>query len=361
MRQLLWLCIAMIAGAFLAPPAAAHKTALARLEATVDGDKVDLSLITPVIDVAYAIRRKIIPGETMSEHEPMPADLAANIESYFDQRVRVTLPEKGLCTAIGQSFSVAPHQADHMRIRRSYRCPGAVTSIELGYDLFFNEDADHRGLIMAVGPSGPQMEALVDRNSRIVQFAFDMGSQSAGEVTFLRLLALGIEHIIEGVDHVLFLLVLLLGLPRLNQAIAVVTAFTVAHSVTLGLAWFGIVALPSWLVEIAIALSIAYVAAENLFRRDMRRRWLLAGAFGLIHGLGFYGALAELGLEGADAATILFGFNLGVEVGQIIILAFAAPVLWWVRRQEWKWVAVRYASVAFMAVALWFVFERSFA
>lgn len=358
MKYLPWFCVAMLVLAFSALPAAAHKTGLARVDVTVAGDKADISVLTPALDVAIAIGRKIIPGETVSDNEPMPDDLAARIEAYFDQRLRLAMSGKEPCTA--QSFSVAPH-GEQLRIERRYRCPADISALALDYDLFFHEDADHRALVMAVGPSGPQMEAVVDRASRVVQFTFEKGAPSAAGPSFLSLLVLGVEHIIEGVDHVIFLLVLLLGLPTFRQAMAVVTAFTLAHSITLGLAWFGLVTLPSWLVEIAIALSIAYVAAENLFRRDMRRRWLLAGGFGLIHGLGFYGALADLGLEGADAVTVLFGFNLGVELGQAIILACVAPFLWWVRRQEWRWVAVRYASIAFIAVALWFVVERSLA
>lgn len=159
----------------------------------------------------------------------------------------------------------------------------------------------------------------------------------------------------------LFLIALLLGMPRLAPAVVMVTAFTIAHSITLALAWYGLLALPSRLVETVIALSIAFVAVENLLGRGRERRWIVAGVFGLVHGLGFYSVLAELGFAGAGAATVLLGFNLGVEAGQLVILAAAAPILWWASRQSWRVAGIRLASAACLLVALWWAAERAFA
>ena len=118
---------------------------------------------------------------------------------------------------------------------------------------------------------------------------------------------------------------------------------------------------PARLVEMAIALSIAYVAAENLVGRGGERRWMIAGLFGLVHGLGFYSVLAELGFERANAALVLVGFNLGVELGQLAILAAAAPLLWWAARHSWRAAGVRLASAACLLVALWWAAERALA
>jgi hydrogenase/urease accessory protein HupE len=139
--------------------------------------------------------------------------------------------------------------------------------------------------------------------------------------------ALGVEHIATGYDHIAFLLALLVASRRLRSIIGFVTAFTVAHSITLACAALGVVDVPSRLVEMAIALSIAYVAAENLVFRRPSSRWLEAFGFGLIHGLGFAGALSESLVSETLKVTALIGFNLGVELGQLaIVLSFALLV-----------------------------------
>ena len=142
--------------------------------------------------------------------------------------------------------------------------------------------------------------------------------------------ALGFEHIIpKGLDHILFVLGLFLLTPRPRALIAQVSVFTLAHSVSLALAIFGVVSLPAAIVEPLIALSIAYVGVENLFQRALTRRrlWLVA-AFGLLHGLGFAAVLSELSLPAAQWLPALFGFNLGVELGQLAVITLAAATMY---------------------------------
>lgn len=141
---------------------------------------------------------------------------------------------------------------------------------------------------------------------------------------------LGVEHILGGIDHLLFVLALLLLVDGVRRLVATITAFTVAHSITLAAAALDVVALPGPPVEAAIALSIVFVAAEILKARDgvqtvtQRQPWIVAFAFGLLHGLGFAGALAEVGLPTGSIPLALLCFNVGVELGQ---LAFVAAVL----------------------------------
>lgn len=144
---------------------------------------------------------------------------------------------------------------------------------------------------------------------------------------------LGIEHIFLGYDHIMFLLALILVGGRFLELVKIVTAFTVAHSVTLILAALRIVTLPSRLIESAIALSIAYVAAENLFRARLEKRWMLTFAFGLVHGFGFANVLRELGLPAKGLVLSLLGFNLGVEIGQVCIVGALFPLILWLHRQ----------------------------
>lgn len=149
--------------------------------------------------------------------------------------------------------------------------------------------------------------------------------------TFAQYLKLGVEHIVTGYDHLLFLFGLLAVCRRWQSILTIVTCFTVAHSITLVLAALDVFTLPGRWVEPLIAASIVFVGIENLVRgEEPRGRWVLTFAFGLIHGFGFAGVLRELGL-GANGAPIVLpvlAFNLGVELGQAAIAALALPLLW---------------------------------
>ncbi len=150
-------------------------------------------------------------------------------------------------------------------------------------------------------------------------------------------LALGYTHILpKGFDHVLFVLGLFLLSVRLRPILVQVTTFTIAHSITLGLTIYGIVSLPSRIVEPLIAFSIAYVAIENLVTSDLKPwRLALVFLFGLLHGMGFAGVLAGLGLPRGAFVTALLSFNLGVEAGQLTIIGLAALAVVWYRHQPW--------------------------
>jgi hydrogenase/urease accessory protein HupE len=142
-----------------------------------------------------------------------------------------------------------------------------------------------------------------------------------------RYLVTGIGHIFLGYDHIAFLVAVVLWARRLMPVIKIVTAFTIAHSITLSLAALDIVVIPSRIVEPAIAASIVFVAVENFFSRDIDRRWRVAFAFGLIHGFGFASALKEIGLPSHAVVPALAAFNIGVEVGQVAIVCIVLPLL----------------------------------
>ena len=177
--------------------------------------------------------------------------------------------------------------------------------------------------------------------------------------TLRRFVILGVTHILPwGLDHVLFVLGLALLSPRLGPLLAQVTAFTVAHTLTLALSSYGVVRLSPQIVEPLIALSIVYVAIENVVSPKLRTsRVVLVFAFGLLHGLGFAGVLGEIGLPEGQRLTALLGFNVGVELGQLGVIALAALVVGaWVRLGGERKALVRPASVLIAAVGLfWFV------
>jgi hypothetical protein len=169
----------------------------------------------------------------------------------------------------------------------------------------------------------------------------------------------GVEHILIGYDHILFLLSLIV-VSRFRELVKIVTSFTVAHSLTLGLATAGWVRLPSNLVETAIAATIVYTAAENFWIRDTSGRWKLTFVFGLIHGFGFAGILAELDLPAEGFFRSLLAFNLGVEAGQLAIVAVPAlPCAWIAKRAYGRKVQLGVSAIVGLCGVGWFL-DRAF-
>ena len=174
-------------------------------------------------------------------------------------------------------------------------------------------------------------------------------------------LVLGYTHILpKGLDHILFVLGIFLLSPRLKPMLLQVTAFTVAHSITLGLSIYGLVSLPSRIVEPLIALSIAYVAIENLVTRELKPwRLALVFMFGLLHGMGFAGVLRELGLPRGEFLTGLLTFNLGVEGGQLTVIAIAMLLVWPCVTKGWyRHRVVLPASLVIAAVGIYWTVAR---
>lgn len=199
---------------------------------------------------------------------------------------------------------------------------------------------------------------LLDRSAEGAEAVVPVGLTVAGEY-----LALGFWHIVpEGLDHILFVLGLFLLAARWRPLLGQVTAFTVAHTVTLALATYGVVQLPSHIVEPLIALSIAYVAVENLFTRELKPlRVVLVFAFGLLHGLGFAGVLESLGLPQQEKAAALLSFNIGVEIGQLAVIAAAFLLVGWFRDRPWyrKRIVIP-ASLLIAAAGLYWALSRTF-
>ena len=178
---------------------------------------------------------------------------------------------------------------------------------------------------------------------------------------FYEFTLLGIEHILTGYDHLLFLIGLHIVDRKVVHIVKVVTAFTVAHSFTLGLAVFDVVTLPVRPVESLIALSIAYIAVENLIlKKRPKKRWIIAFGFGLVHGFGFAGILKDIGLAETRLLISLFSFNIGVEIGQIGVVTLLFPILVGIRRIRWELTFQRAMSVCILIFGVvWFV-ERAF-
>jgi hydrogenase/urease accessory protein HupE len=204
--------------------------------------------------------------------------------------------------------------------------------------------------------NGKVQEAILDARNRKAFFTSGGGSNLH---TFEQFVVLGMEHIATGYDHLAFLLGLLIATSSLRSLVKVVTSFTVAHSITLALATFDIVVLPSRFTESMIAASIIYVAVENLIRGRAIERYRITFLFGLIHGFGFSNVLREMQLPRANLALSLFSFNLGVEIGQVVFVVLLFPVIEDLVASGWKRLRPAVSVTIACLAAFWFV-QRAF-
>lgn len=206
----------------------------------------------------------------------------------------------------------------------------ALESLLIHYNLLFDDiDPDHLNFVTIY--DGDDLDQyLFEAGDREYYFDNPPGLGTMLAVYF----KLGVLHLASGADHLAFLFALLLAASRWKEALAVVTAFTASHSITLLLAAAGYMPVSPRVVEAAISLSICFVAAGNPFIRRPGRRWIPALLLGLIHGLGFAGALGETGLPASHVLPSLLSFNLGVEAGQVVLVAVVLPLLLLLRRYE---------------------------
>lgn len=230
-------------------------------------------------------------------------------------------------------------------------------AVDFSCRLFERVEARH-SVITVVAQGQQQQQTVLSREYPSFVYDPDLVGRLSGP-DWKEMVMLGLEHILSGSDHLLFLLVLLVAVERWSGMLGIVTAFTFAHSVTLGLAVFGVVRLPEKPVEIVIALSIAWVALENLRRPQGRNRWLLTFGFGLIHGFGFAAALQALELPRESLLKGLLLFNAGVEGGQLMVVAPLMPLILKARRLPWFGHVRRAVSgMALLLACLW-VIERA--
>ena len=252
-------------------------------------------------------------------------------------------------------------------------------NISASYSLFSDVDPSHRGLVQWLGQTSKaaaqSSQALVFSNDSTPQ-ALALG-YSGWWQTLSQYIADGVWHIWIGYDHILFLLSLLLPAVLIRRArqwdpaptlrgsvievLKVVTAFTLAHSITLTLAALQVISLPSRLVESVIAASVVLAALNNLRGTIDKRRWVMAFVFGLIHGFGFASVLADLGLPQGALLLALVGFNVGVELGQLAIVAVFLPLAFWLRATRFYRVGVLTGgSIMVALLASWWLVQRVF-
>jgi HupE / UreJ protein len=368
MRALITLLLAL-----LLPTAWAHKPSDSYLTVNIKAAAIEGQWDIALRDLDFALtldadgNGELTWGEVRARH--------ADITAYASQRLTVTAEDKPCTLEVGAQQIDEHTDGRYSVLPLTLQCEAASpTRVALTYTLFADLDPQHRGLLNLVARGASRSAVLGPQQA--------MQSFELGEVNrwrqFVDYVREGVWHIWIGLDHILFLLSLLLPSVLAWQAakkwqavnsfreafvdvLKVVTAFTLAHSITLSLAALGVIELPSRLVESVIAASIIVAALNNVWPRVIGRLWMVAFGFGLVHGFGFASVLADLGLPRDALVLALVGFNVGVELGQLAIVIVFLPLAYALRRSLFyrRWVMVGGSAVIALLAAVWFI-ERAF-
>lgn len=313
-----WLAALLV---LLAAPAAAHVTSTGLAVLEIDGNRL-------------AYRLTLVAAEQEGENARL-LDAAVDGDSAAAEHVAEAMRQMVRFSLGGEACAPGRIRFQGSRIgdgkvvmEMALACPKPARVL-LIHDGWSDVLGSHFRTVMSVQqPERRSVELVFNAERR--EATVDLGDARTGWLDFI---AMGAEHILSGPDHLLFLLALLALAKGLWPIVRIVTGFTIAHSITLSLAALGVVDVPGSIVEPLIAATIVWVAVENLVAPAQTRwRWLIAGVFGLIHGLGFASALTELGLPREAMVRALVGFNLGVELGQLTFVAIVMPPLVWLAK-----------------------------
>ena len=313
----------------LAAPAFAHPLDDSRIAIAVDGTRLDVRWEISLRDLDAVVDLDRNRDNRISADEHAAGRSA--IEAYVRPHLRIDADGQA-CIANGAVAQIFAERdgGSFVTLRYGATCAQRPGRLDIGFDLFAREHIPPRAFINVVADDRRWSAALAES-----QKTFSIDLSDSGAVGFASFFVSGVMHMLEGIDHLLFLGVLLLPLMlaadrnvgrRLIEAAKILTAFTLAHGLTLWLAALGLVDVPARLVESVIALSIAATAIDNVRPFLGRRRWLVAFGFGLVHGLGFASALGPLNLPPVDLALSLLAFNLGLEAAQLGVAMVVLPL-----------------------------------
>jgi hypothetical protein len=338
--------LALVLTTFVARRAEAHKPSDAYVHLSVEGAIVRARWDVSLRDLADATD---LDGNEDGEVTWAEAKRIAGRARALAEAGLTVVAERSPCP-VRPPEDAAPRIVRHadgayLVLTVDYACPAPPTSLELTYSLFFDRDPQHRGIVALDSGAGAKTCVLAAARPSCT-LAVDGGASATRG--FTAMVGTGLEHIAEGTDHLAFLFALLfpavlvrrerswdpavaLG-PVVRDVLRVVTAFTIAHSLTLGLSAFGLVRLPSRLVESVIAASVVLAALNNVAPLFREGRWSVAFSLGLVHGFGFSATLEDLSLAKGTFVASLLGFNVGVELGQLVVVAAFLPVAFALRR-----------------------------
>lgn len=311
-----------------------------------------LELEYPVLARAVDLGEAAVEAEDDDGRAKALAAATGPLGDYLGERLQLFLDGAACDQQIVGTSVTRREEAPYAAVDLTFACPGGTGAHEVRYDVLAETDAvveDHSNVV----------DYRIGEHAGQTVLDWDNARFTVGDTSLWRSVArfgeTGVEHILSGADHVLFVLALLIGATTRRQVVGVLSMFTLAHSITLISALLGWVSVPARVVEPLIALSIAFVALENLLGPS-RRRYPAIFAFGLLHGLGFAGSLRVSEAIGWDLVASLLGFNVGIEVGQALLALVAVPLLLLVRRLRHADAVLRGATVLVALLGtVWFV------
>lgn len=330
-------------------PAYAHDLSRSESRIDINGREVRVEFKLNLLELGYVDKK----GSGFISYDELD-DSIARIYSDVKQHYILGGPEPPISITLVKYRVIEDHVVDMELV---YEFPEAVTQLSVSSTLADITQPSHQHLT-AANLNGTTYQAVLNRENPTATFATH---DKPALRTFWSFLRLGITHIFTGYDHLAFLVGLVIVTSSLTSLFKIITSFTVAHSITLALATFNIVVLPSRLTESVIAFSIAYVALENLSGRRAMARYQITFIFGLVHGFGFSNVLREMDLSRSHLALSLFSFNLGVELGQVAFVLALFPFVRYVESSRWKrQIQISVSLVVLCLAAYWFV-RRAFA
>lgn len=323
----------------------------------VQDQEINYNLQLDLIELSHAVGFKMNEQnvENLEEMNDIINQNKLPLQEYMNTHIVVYADSIPIEGTINQMSVLKIKERAFADIILSYSVNKIPENLNVRYNVFF-EDSDPSHANMAKVQIGEKQQEFI--------FTYEVRELNIGEMSFFtsakQFLLLGLKHIFTGYDHILFVISLLIGAVTIRHILSLVTAFTIAHSITLALATLDIVQLPGKLVESAIALSIIYIALKNIFQPESKHAPWIAFAFGLIHGFGFAGILAELNLGATHLAASLLFFNVGIELGQILIVSLVFPVLIFInKRLLYKWFLPSVSTAVLFFGCIWF-FQRAF-
>ncbi|MFO0679579.1 MAG: HupE/UreJ family protein [Polyangiaceae bacterium] len=334
-------------------PAWAHTVGVSTGDYTLDGPVVRAKVALARTELTGALPKIDANGDR--DLDAKEIDAATPILAAFFARIEL-VADSGRCHPLLTSAKAVEN--DGLVAELSYACPPPVARVDVDASNWLGElSHGHRHVAKLTAGGASVDEVLYKDHARAGVTASGASTTPHHEGTAFEFFKLGIEHILGGYDHLVFLFALVIVGGRPKSLLWVVTAFTIAHSISLGLAVLDVWSPSPRIVEPAIALSIAYVGVENFLVKDAEKRWRITFPFGLVHGFGFAGALREVELPREAIPKALACFNLGVEAGQLAVVIVVLPlVLVLSKKTWWKAKAVKGLSAAVVVLGLvWFV------
>lgn len=320
---------------------------------TMDREKLQVELYIDYFELGRLIDYGVNPGDPADQlnialekkRGAVNEYLSSNFEIFVDgSKVEGTITSTGVERRLDR---------DYAKIMLDFPAPASDSSIRIHYNVFFDDnDPMHQNI------------STYDLGKEKGQFVYQAGDRelqigketTVGQIT--RFIELGFHHIMIGFDHILFVIALVLGTRKFMDVFKVITIFTLAHSITLGLTAMKLLNLPTEIVEPLIALSVAFVAVESILGFSSKLRFAVVFVFGLIHGVGFAGALHLSNEITWQSLLSLFSFNVGVEMGQALIILFLFPLLLFIRKFKWSTIVHGVTTTWIFGMGLFWYFER---